>query len=122
MPTNIFTHAKYDVNNDHTIVNKSTLAATRPFDKIFLKNIYAFEILSSTEWNFSNPFNANCFFDISNTLKKKISAIKAYKKEFKKSPHPRSIETIKALAVFRGSQSGLKYAESFNLIRSIKKN
>ena len=32
MPTNIFTHAKYDVNNDHTIVNKSTLAATRPFD------------------------------------------------------------------------------------------
>ena len=49
-------------------------------------------------------------------------AIKAYKKEFKKSPHPRSIETIKALAVFRGSQSGLKYAESFNLIRSIKKN
>ena len=122
MPTNIFTHAQNDVNNDHTIINKAMLAATRPFDKIFLKNIYSFEILSSSEWNYLNAFNANCFFDISKTLKKKILAIKAYKKEFKKSPHPRSIETIKALATFRGSQSGLKYAESFNLIRSIKKN
>ena len=58
-------------------------------------------------------------FEASKLAQKRLQAAK---KEFKKSPHPRSIETIKALAVFRGSQSGLKYAESFNLIRSIKKN
>ena len=119
-PTIIFSHYQHDVNNDHIIVNKALLAATRPFDKKFLRDIYSFEILSSTEWNFSKPFPANCFFDISNTISKKISALKAYKKEYKKSPHPRSVETVKALAVFRGSQVGLKYAEAFSLIRSIK--
>ena len=34
-----------------------------------------------------------------------------YKSEIKKHPFPRSIESIKALAVLRGSQSGYKFAE-----------
>ena len=38
---------------------------------------------------------------------------------YKKYPHPRSIESIKNLAIHRGIESGLKNAEAFRLIRSI---
>ena len=31
------------------------------------------------------------------------------KKELRKAPHPRSLETIKALSIFRGSSQGVKY-------------
>ena len=36
-----------------------------------------------------------------------------------KYPHPRSIESIESLAKYRGTQVGLKYAESFKLIYEI---
>ena len=117
-PTVLFTHYMNDVNIDHTITYKSVLAATRPYKKNFLKSIYLFEVLSSTEWNFSFPFPANSFFDISKTIKKKISAMKLYKNEYKSSPHPRSSKVIESLAIYRGAQVGISFAEGFVLLRS----
>ena len=35
-------------------------------------------------------------------------------------PHPRSIKAIENLAIQRGIESGLKKAESFNLIKMIQ--
>ena len=46
--------------------------------------------------------------------------IPAYEGEMSDAPHPRSKEVIHALARYRGAQSGLDFAEAFNLIRSIK--
>ena len=43
-----------------------------------------------------------------------------YKSEIKKHPFPRSLKSIEALAILRGSESGFKYAEAFKLI--IQKN
>ena len=65
-------------------------------------------------------FTPNVYFNITNQLKDKLRLAKIYKSEFKKHPFPRSLESIKALAVLRGSESGYKYAESFKLI--LKKN
>ena len=39
-----------------------------------------------------------------------------YKSEIQPFPFPRSKETIESLAKIRGSESGFKAAESFNLI------
>ena len=117
-PSIIFTHSMNDTNIDHNITFKAVCSATRPVNKSFLKTIYLFEILSSSEWNFKEPFKANCFYDISKTINKKISAMKMYKKEFRKYPHPRSLEVIKALAVYRGAQVGQKFSEAFNLLRT----
>ena len=117
-PSVIFTHYMKDVNVDHNITFDSVLAATRPCKKKFIKSIYLFEILSSTEWNYNAPFPANCFFDISKHINKKISAMKAYKKELKTSPHPRSEKVIKALAIYRGAQVELNFAEAFYLLRT----
>ena len=117
-PSVIFTHYMNDVNIDHKITFKYVLAATRPHGNKFIKSIYLFEVLSSTEWNFVKPFPANCFFDISKTIKKKISAMKAYGKEYKSYPHPRSSKVIEALAIYRGAQVGINFAEGYFLLRT----
>tara|TARA_R110002096_G_scaffold94635_6_gene212938 strand:- start:34986 stop:35693 length:708 start_codon:yes stop_codon:yes gene_type:complete len=118
-PDIVFTHSKNDTNIDHRITFQVSLAATRPiFDKT-IKAIYSYEVLSSTEWNYPNPFLANHFIDISDYIDKKILAMQAYEDEMREIPHPRSEEAIKALASYRGCQSGLRYAEAFTLIRSI---
>ena len=78
--------------------------------------------MSSTEWNVVSKktfFIPNWYEDITKYLNIKIKAIKCYKKELRKSPHPRSLETIKALSIFRGSSSGVKNAEAFQLGRKI---
>ncbi|MDP2741765.1 MAG: PIG-L family deacetylase, partial [bacterium] len=53
-------------------------------------------------------------------ITKKIEALKIYKEEIKKFPHPRSEEIILSLAKTRGSSVGLDYAEAFETIRCIK--
>ena len=45
-----------------------------------------------------------------------------YKGELRDWPHARSIKAIESLARYRGSTVGLKAAEAFQLVRSIKKN
>ena len=55
--------------------------------------------------------------DISKTINKKISALKCYKKEIMKWPHPRSVKGVRNLAMYRGQNVGLKYVEAFYLLR-----
>ena len=47
---------------------------------------------------------------------KKLLALNAYVNELKLAPHPRSINTIKALAIKRGSEAGLKKRKHFILL------
>ena len=50
-----------------------------------------------------------------------MQSIKAYEFEMRTAPHPRSNDIISALAMLRGSQVGVKYAESFMSIRRLIK-
>ena len=122
-PNIIFTHFKNDLNIDHQIVNNAVVTACRPQKNNTVKCIFFFEVPSSTEWKVnskSENFNPNWFEDISKTENLKIKAIKAYKSELKKWPHPRSEKAIKALIQWRGATAGLEAAEAFVLARNIK--
>lgn len=122
-PTVIYTHHYGDLNIDHGITFQAVLTATRPINNCVVKKIYSFEVPSSTEWSFqkiNNPFSPNIFEDISTTISRKIEAMKIYKTEIREFPHPRSEEAILSIAKRWGSVSGLKHAEAFELIRSIK--
>lgn len=80
------------------------------------------ETLSETEFAPSikkDSFIPNTFVDVSKHINKKIKIMKIYKTEISKYPFPRSERSIKALASFRGSTSGCKFAESFMLIKEI---
>ena len=119
----IYTHFNNDLNIDHQIVNQAVLTACRPQKNSCVKNIFFFEVPSSTEWRVdkeSKIFNPNWFEDISLTKNKKIEALKAYRMEMKKWPHPRSEKGVRALYTWRGATIGVDAAEAFMLGRKIK--
>ena len=118
-PDILYIPHKGDLNKDHRLVFESCLVATRPANHK-IERILSYETLSETEWGQSiEPFTPNVYIDISDTIKTKIEAMKAYKSELKWYPHPRSLEIIEALAKKRGSEVGVKFAEAFMLIREI---
>jgi LmbE family N-acetylglucosaminyl deacetylase len=122
-PRIIFTHHGGDLNNDHVITHRALLTATRPASVHRVDEIYAFEVPSSTEWafgQFAPRFRPNVFVDISTTMKIKLQAMQLYKNELKSFPHPRSIKILQNIAQRWGSNVGLKTAEAFELIRSIR--
>ena len=43
-----------------------------------------------------------------------------HKNEFKKTPFPRSYESVKTLAKYRGNFVGKRYAEAFEVFRILK--
>ena len=116
-PEVIISHSNFDVNVDHRIVYQACLQSTRPTSNTKIKALISFEILSSTDWKFSQIFEPNFFINIEKEIKYKIKALNRYKSEIRKYPHPRSQEGIKGLASYRGIQSHNKYAEAFKIIR-----
>lgn len=117
-PSLVYTHHAGDVNVDHRITADAVLAAVRPMAAASTQEVRAFEIASSSEWNFNRSrFAPNVFVALTeNQLKKKVDALRAYKNEIRTFPHPRSPEYLEALAKVRGGQSGQRAAESFELI------
>lgn len=119
-PDIIFTHFENDLNIDHQITYKAVITATRPMEDECVKEIYSFEILSSTEWNYPISFSPEVFFDISDTLGLKVDAMKEYQSELCKYPHPRSLEGIELNARYQGMRVGKRYVEAFKSIRVLK--
>ncbi len=121
-PSIIFTHHSGDLNLDHQITFKAVLTACRPTKEETVKEIYSFEVPSSTEWGIPkrrNYFIPNIFFDISNTFNKKIEALKFYQSEIRDYPHPRSIKGVEIIARRWGTVVGKELVEAFELIRKI---
>ena len=119
-PNIIFTHYEKDLNIDHQITYKAVITATRPMPEESVKEIYSFEVLSSTEWNYPSCFSPDVFFDISLTVDKKIDAIMEYKDELKDYPHPRSIDAIRVNGNMWGIKTGLHCAEAFKAVRILR--
>lgn len=122
-PAVIYTHHPGDLNVDHGVVHRAVLTATRPVLGQCVREIYAFEVPSSTEWAFQRlepVFRPNIFVDITETLETKIEALACYDTETRKFPHPRSAEALRAIATRWGSVAGLPAAEAFELIRSVR--
>lgn len=113
-PKIVYTTPPNDVNKDHLKVYESSLVVTRPASSK-VKQILCYEIVGLTK----NPFQPTIYEDISSTFSYKIKALKFYKTEIEKFPHPRSLISIENLSIHRGIEAGLKKAEAFQLIRQI---
>lgn len=122
-PQKIYTHFSKDLNIDHQITFRAVITATRPMENCPVKEIYIFEVPSSTEWNFgsnSKQFSPNVFEDISEYFQIKIKALQEYKEEIREYPHPRSPESLKIVAQRWGIVVGKEYVEPFELIRGVR--
>jgi LmbE family N-acetylglucosaminyl deacetylase len=121
-PFRIYTHHGGDLNVDHAVVNRAVLTGTRPVQGCPVREIYLFEVPSSTEWAFQQlgpMFQPNVFVDVSRTLELKIRAMTCYESEMREFPHPRSPEALRAWARRWGSVAGCGAAEAFQLVRAI---
>lgn len=121
-PEIIYTHHNGDLNIDHEITHRAVMTACRPAPGSSVREIYAFEVLSSTEWNTPGvrPFTLSHYVDITDTIEKKLESLGAYELEMRESPHSRSLDHVRALARSRGHTVGTYYAEAFMTIRVIK--
>jgi len=119
-PNTIYTHFYGDLNIDHQIISQAVLTACRPIKKKKVSKIYAFEVLSSTDYAFgvNEDFRPNHYECINQFVKLKINSLKKYDHEMRPEPHSRSYKNIINLAKLRGSQMYENYAECFVLLRS----
>ena len=122
-PAVIYTHHPGDLNIDHLVTFRAVMTATRPTAGCPVRDVYAFEVNSSTEWaflQFEPVFRPNVFVDISATLDVKVAAMARYESEARVFPHPRSAQALRAVAHRWGAVTDLPAAEAFQLVRSIR--
>jgi LmbE family N-acetylglucosaminyl deacetylase len=119
----LFLPHRGDIHNDHKVVYNASLVASRPFNNYTVKRVYSYETLSETEW--AAPFGDDAFIptyfvDINNEINFKLDAFSCFKTQIRPFPSSRSLESIEALAKFRGSTVSLNHAEAFMVIRIIE--
>lgn len=121
-PEVIYTHHISDLNVDHQVTHKAVMTACRPQPGFCVKEIYAFEVLSSTEWQTPSlvPFTPDVFVDITDLIDLKKQVLEAYSEEMRQPPHSRSIENAIRLNALRGNAGGYGYSEAFQLLRLLK--
>ena len=111
-----------DRHVDHRVIFDSAIVSCRPISRDFPKNVFLYETLSETHWNVPNVepnFQPDFFINIDKTIDLKLKALKYYKSQINEKTNSRSVESAKALARFRGSQNGCKYAEAFKVVRIV---
>lgn len=115
----VYTHNISDINHDHRVVADAAMIACRPKPNSSVKELYFFEVPSSTDWTFSQikpVFEPTTYVDISDYIETKKLALSRYHTETYEFPDARSIEATTTLAKYRGYQAGLEYAEAFRLV------
>jgi LmbE family N-acetylglucosaminyl deacetylase len=122
-PEIVYTHFGGDVNHDHRILFEAVQVATRPYAAPSVKQLLCFATPSATEWGYhgiQGSFTPDLMVNITNTLDAKIEAFLCYEKELRAAPHPRSPESLRAIAVGWGSVIGAGAAEPFQVIRILR--
>ena len=117
-PNIIYTPHRGDVHSDHKVIFDCVNACSKWFRYPSIEKLLAYETSSETEFNYKSNqlFHPNTFIDISPYLDKKLEIMSIYKTEIGNFPFPRSLETLEALAKWRGSNSGFMAAEAFQLL------
>lgn len=121
-PSVVYTHHHGDLNIDHRLTQAAVMTACRPVPGSSVREIYGFEVLSSTEWatQQGSLFLPDYFVDITWQLRIKLDALEAYAEEMRKIPHSRSMAHAEVLAHHRGYSIGVDAAEAFEVYRIIR--
>jgi LmbE family N-acetylglucosaminyl deacetylase len=121
-PDVLYVPFPFDLHKDHREVFHSLSVAWRPSSATGrkIREVYCYEVQSETHWNapyVEQGFLPNCWVDVSDYLEKKLEAAACYESQIRPAPDARSIEALRALAVWRGSQIGVAAAEAFVALR-----
>jgi LmbE family N-acetylglucosaminyl deacetylase len=123
-PEVVYLNHSGDVHSDHRVIFEATMSVLKPFysAKHGVKRVLSYEVQSSTDAMPANParnFVPNVFSDITPHIDRKLEIMELYKSELQPYPLPRSLDSMRALARYRGSTIGKEFAEAFSLIREV---
>jgi LmbE family N-acetylglucosaminyl deacetylase len=121
LPDVVITHHPADTNNDHLQTSMACQEAVRLFQRRTdvkpISEFWYMEVASATDWNVNSAFNAfrpNIYVEVGKEgVEAKIQALSMYRGVMRPYPHPRSLEAMRGLAAWRGSQVANNYAEAF---------
>ena len=123
-PDEVYIPHRGDMQLDHKIIVDAAMVALRPKYEHVIQRIYAYETLSETGWDLPNAVNEflpTVYENVTETLEKKLAAMRVFQSQLAEFPAARSLEAVEALAKYRGSMVNLRAAEAFMLIREIKR-
>jgi LmbE family N-acetylglucosaminyl deacetylase len=107
-PDRVYTQCAKDRHQDHRNTAYATFSAARRVPEVF-----------SYESPDSYPnFVPQYYIQVSDTISTKLRALKHFDSQQKKRFF--EVDAIKGLALFRGYQVGIQYAEAFEVIRIIR--
>ena len=111
----VYTHWSGDTHQDHINTLSATMAATR-----LVTNVLCYEQVPLPRITATYPV-ANYYVDITETLSTKLAGCQAHSSQIQKfNDHGFDIiDGIETLAKYRGNQSGVKYAEAFNILKMV---
>lgn len=121
-PETVYIPHRGDMQLDHKIVVDAAMVALRPKYKHKADRILAYETMSETGWdmpNSANEFIPTAYTDISFFLERKLEALNFFHSQLSEYPDARSIEAVRALAMYRGAMVNIRAAEAFHVIREI---
>lgn len=107
-PEFIFCNFPDDTHQDHRHLAQAIMSATR-----YIRNVLFYE--GPTTQN----FNPQVYIDISDTLDRKIEALRAHRSQVMKTniENLSIVEMARSFANFRGTQGRVRYAEAFHSLR-----
>ena len=123
-PEVVYAHHGGDLSIDHRMTHEAVVVACRPKPKHPVKELYFYEVASSTEWTVPGVlpyFMPAMFNDISKQAELKEDVLReAYGRELRPGDHPRSVDGISVRDLWRGSMVGLSFVEAFMIGRIIR--
>ncbi|MEA3490188.1 MAG: PIG-L deacetylase family protein [Candidatus Omnitrophota bacterium] len=112
-PEVIFVNYPYDTHQDHRNLADATIVASR----------YSKKVLFYEDYTCTN-YEPDIFVDIQDVLEEKVELLKIHKSQVERE-YPTGLdllESVKAVANFRGFQAKVKYAEGFKALRYLLGN
>lgn len=109
-------------HQEHKLTYEASIAACRPtYGKPVLENIFLYEIPTNTWSGATSIFKPNTYIDVSEQIEEKVRIFKeVYKVQYDEKRNMLGADGIVTYANYRGTESGLKFAESFMLIKSAR--
>ena len=107
-PDFIFVNYFDDTHQDHRILAKGAISATR-----YIRNVLFYEVPTTQN------IIPNVFIDIDTVLEKKITCLKAHASQMDKTniKDLNILDIVRSSAIFRGIQGRVKHAEGFVSLR-----
>ncbi|HEY4240990.1 MAG TPA: PIG-L deacetylase family protein [Kofleriaceae bacterium] len=123
-PEILYVPFPFDLHKDHREIFHALSVAWRTSAAVGrkIREVYCYEVQSETHWNapyLEAGFLPNTWVDIGAHLETKLRALGCYESQIRPAPDARSLEAVRALAVWRGSQQSMLAAEAFVCVRRL---